>query len=174
MIEDEIPEINPPHKADKADKMISLRGPISPLEISIFPVANSSNLKNVKIDQSSVNSVMLENEPNDMSDKYLVSSSVCQMGNDNNDLSVRQTTLLPHIRGFAPLMAAIFCPTMELKRDEFNNHFVAMITGLGYDENEKRPIFAENDMTFHLDTEFTIDDFKIVTSILHCAFICHL
>lgn len=162
--EEDIPEIKPPSCSGMSE--VTLNGPLSPLEIQIYPLTKSGESKTVEIDFHSVNAVMLENEPNDISYKYLVAVSVCQKIDSNTDkICVRQTTMMPHIRGFGPLMAAIFCPTMELARDKSKSHYVSMITGLGYDENAERPMFAENDMTFDLDTAYSVKDLEMVKTI---------
>lgn len=157
--EEDIPEIKPPNLRSKMVNL-TLKGPLSPLETQIYGLTNGGKSKTVDIDYHSVNAVMLENEPNDISYKYLVAVSVSQKTNDK--VNVRHTTMMPHIRGFGPLMAAIFCPTMEMVRGKSNSHYVSMITGLGYDTNAGRPIFAENDMIFDLDTEITIKDLEKV------------
>lgn len=159
--EADIPEMQPPLRSEMTE--VKLKGPYSPLEINIFPLTIGGRSKNVDIDSHSVNAVMLENEPNDISYKYLVAVSVCQKNDSNTSkINVRQTTMMPHIRGFGPLMTAIFCPSMEMTRDKSNSHYVSMITGLGYDEKTGQSLFVENDMTFDLDTEFTVKDLEKV------------
>lgn len=159
--EEDIPDIRPPPRAGQSE--VTLNGPYSPLETKIYPLTKGGQSKTVEVDSHSVNVVMLENEPNDISYKYLVAVSVCQkIESKTEKIIARQTTMMPHIRGFGPLMAAIFCPQMELARDKSNSHYVSMITGLGYDENAGRPMFSENDMTFELDTEITVKDLEKV------------
>lgn len=76
---------------------------------------------------------------------------------------VHETTLLPSIRGFGPLMAIIFAPAIDLKRDEWKSRFISLRTGLGYDEDKKQPYYAEHDTVFPLDFEFTQDDLMLVS-----------
>lgn len=98
----------------------------------------------------------LENEPNDMFEKHLVAVSSYALGNESH-VAIRQTTLMPHIRVFTPLMAAIFAPCTELKRNAKNTHYTTMISGLGCDTNGK-PVAPQNDMIFHLDAEISNKD----------------
>lgn len=137
-------------------------GPYSPLETSVFPTAEGARQKTTTIDSNSINSVLLGNDPQDASEKYMVAASVSQGQGQSESLILRQTTLMPNIRGFGPMIASIFCPRMEVKRDECKNRFVSLITGLGYDKNKRRPFFEEQDMIFNLDVELTDSDFKIV------------
>lgn len=159
--EEDTPEIRPPPCSGNA--FVTLNGPKSPLETTVWPMTKGCHNRSVEIDMQSVNAVLLENEPNDISFKYLVSVSVCEKNDKkNNRISVRRTTMMPHIRAFGPLMAAIFSPAMELTRDKSNSHYVSMITGLGYDAIARRAMFAENDVRFNLDTEITINDLEKV------------
>lgn len=153
-------EVEPP-PSQMCSKEINLKGPLSPLEIKICSVTEIGKNRSVIIDRQSVNSVILENNPEDFTEKYMVAASVCDTSNKNN-LSVRQTTLMPNIRGFGPLMALIFCPTMEIKRDKSKSRYIAIRTGLGYDEVKQRPIFEEHDIVFNLDVEIFLEDIEEV------------
>lgn len=141
-------------------KEIRLQGPFSPLEIPIYSMTEACRMRSVKIDALSVNSVILDNDPHQKSERYIVAASVGDAAK-MNELSVRATTLMPNIRGFGAMMALIFCHTMEMKRDDEKTKFVALRTGLGY-END-RPIFEEHDIIFNLDTEITLDDIHEVS-----------
>lgn len=139
-----------------------MKGPTSPIEIQLYGLSNGAS-NQVKIDSKSVNSVLLENEPNDVSAKHLVSVCATQMDKDCG-IVLRQTTLLPNIRVFAPLMAAIFAPRIQLAQNAEKTYYVSMITGLGRGENAKA-ISPNSDMVFELDAEITNDDLTIVSSI---------
>lgn len=57
----------------------------------------------------------------------------------------------------------IFCPHMDLKRDEWKSRFISVRTGLGYNDEKKCPYYAEHDAVFPLDFEFTADDLNLVS-----------
>lgn len=69
---------------------------------------------------------------------------------------------MPNIRGFGPLMALIFCPTMQVKCNKEKTHYTAIRTGLGYNNEKNRPVFEEHDIVFDLDVEITRHDFELV------------
>lgn len=156
-------EMNKPEMPAPADRLcsreISLLGPISSLETKLYSVMKVNSV-NVGIDVASVNSVLLNNDPQDYSDKFLVAAAIGETS--RGDLTLRYTTLMPNIRGFGPLMAMIFCPTMELKRDAVRNRFVKVLTGLGYDDSKNSAMFKQHDLEFDLDVEITREDFEIV------------
>lgn len=69
--------------------------------------------------------------------------------------------------GFGPLMAMIFCPKINLKRDSANSRYISVLTGLGAapgkNNKEKLSLFPENDSVFHLDFELTNGDIAKVS-----------
>lgn len=103
----------------------------------------------------------------DVSQKYIVAATVCYTDLDKNSINLRYTTQMPNIRGFGPLMALIFCPTMQVKCNKEKTHYTAIRTGLGYDNQKNRPIFEEHDIVFDLDVEITRHDFELVIHLSH-------
>lgn len=51
---------------------VSLRGPFSPLEMKLFSITQCSVPKNVKIERSSVNSVLLDTNPSDTYERFFI------------------------------------------------------------------------------------------------------
>lgn len=98
----------------------------------------------------------------DAFEKYMVAATVSQSDGNRSMLVARETTLMPNIQGFGPLMALLFCPTMEVRRDKTRARNVSIITGLGYDTNRKIPLYEEHDSVFQLDVELNDDDFTMV------------
>lgn len=98
----------------------------------------------------------------DLSEKYLVAATVCNSDSNQRSLSLRSTTQMPNIRGFAPLMALCFCPTMQVKCNQEKTHYTAIRTGLGYDSEKNRPMFEKHDIVFNLDVEITQHDIDCV------------
>lgn len=160
--EEDVPTIELPTRNDGAMHTLKIKGPHSPLEISLFGLANSNSATS-KIDEHSVNHVLLENEPNDMSEKYFVAVSTHQH-DEGSTVTVRNTTLMPNIRLFAPLMAAIFAPKMKLRRNKENTKYIAMLTGLGCD-GRGVCLSSQTNIKFDLDVELTNNDVDTVSLI---------
>lgn len=97
-----------------------------------------------------------------MAEKYLIAATVCYTDSSKRNMNLRYTTQMPNIRGFGPLMALIFCPTMQVKCNEEKTHYTALRTGLGYNTAKQRPEFEEHDMTFNLSVEITQHDIELV------------
>lgn len=103
-----------------------------------------------------------------MSEKYLVAGTVCYTDPVKRSINLRYTTQMPNIRGFGPLMALIFSPTMQVKCNAESTHYTAIRTGLGYDNVKNRPVFAEHDIVFNLNVEITQHDIELVNQIRYC------
>lgn len=159
MQESDIPTIEPPSRRDGRMDTIRIKGPFSPIETTLYGLSTNS-AGNPQIETESVNHVLLENEPNDMSEKHLVAVSANQ-NDEHSSITVRQTTLMPNIRLFGPLMAAIFAPKMKLLRNEDATYYIKMLTGLGCDLNNVC-LSPETSLRFDLDVELTNADIATV------------
>lgn len=157
--QEDTPLIKAPGTSQSGMHRIKITGPISPLRIDLFGLSKNTS-KTIKIARSSVNNILLENEPNDMSEKYLVAVHACQP-DDASNINLRYTTQLPNIRLFGPIMAAIFAPRMRLQRNKKKSQFVKMLTGLGCDDKGV-PISANTDLTFDLDADLSQADLERV------------
>lgn len=97
----------------------------------------------------------------------MVAAHVSQHGTTDKIFNIHETTLLPSIRGFGAFMSMIFCPSMDLKRDEWNSRYISMRTGLGYNEDNGSPYFPEHDTIYHLDFELKDDDISLVSNFIY-------
>lgn len=168
--EEEVPTIEPPTHAHGKTLAIRIKGPFTPLETTLYGLTkNSSGCPRIEVE--SVNHVLLENEPNDMSEKYLVAVSANQ-NDEHSSITVRQTTLMPNIRGFGPLMAAIFAPKMKLLRSEDKTCYIQMITGLGCDKNNVC-LSKNTNLRFDLDVELKNTDIETVRLFLLHPDVCN-
>lgn len=165
--EEDIPTIDPPTRNIGQMRQMTIKGPYSPLQISLYGL---STLGSPKIDALSVNHVLLENEPNDMSEKYLVAVTATQNGEDSA-ATVRQTTIMPNIRLFGPLMAAIFAPRMKLMPNKSKTHYIKMMTGLGCDSNGVC-LSKDTSMMFNLDVELKNSDIETVRKFIVYYLLC--
>lgn len=143
-------------------KQITLKGPRSPLETTIYPVTVDTT-KMATVEPQSVNSVLLNSDPQDTYERLVVAATVSK-SSTNGQLMARQTTLMPNLPGFAPLVAMIFCPYMELQRDIEKSRYIAISCGLGYNPKTRQSLFSEHDIQFSLDAEITTEDIQIVNT----------
>ncbi|XP_058458626.1 probable ATP-dependent RNA helicase spindle-E [Malaya genurostris] len=158
--EEELEDVSPPE--EKLRCKVVLSGPHSPLETSASSTIQSGVMKPVTIESDSVNSVLLDSNPQDTHEKLLVAGFVNEHG---NRLICRQTSMMPNIPGFGALMALIFCPTCQLKKDDDETRVVSILCGLGMDSSTGDAMYPEHDLTMSLDVVLTDEDISQINAL---------
>ncbi|KAF4521821.1 hypothetical protein B566_EDAN012478 [Ephemera danica] len=143
----------PPPPCDTTNT-VKLTGPYSPLEMKVYQmVKGGSNTKEVSIDPNSVNSVLIDDEPQDKFDRLIVAASV-HNSQDGNRLTLRQTTIMPNLPGLPALVCLLFAPRVELRVDRDKEKITGGLFGLGCKPSDPRhrPLFPAHDMELPFDT----------------------
>ncbi|XP_076166049.1 tudor domain containing 9 protein spindle E isoform X1 [Ptiloglossa arizonensis] len=165
--QDYIPNIYPESPASsECYTTINLRGPFSPLEIKLRHLTATGRNKKVHMAVNSVNSVLLDTEPESSQQRLLVAGTVSQ-NITGSALTLYNTTLMPHLPGFTALIALIFTPCIELRRNRLGTYYIGALCGLGFDSVTKRSIFPEHDIELQFDAEITIDDLQYINRLRH-------
>ncbi len=87
---------------------------MNPYEVTFQAITRSGGLKTSKIETDSVNSIVVDSEPQDKHERLMVACSI-GLNSSGNVLLARNTTLLPNIHGLAHIVCLIFAPTIELR-----------------------------------------------------------
>lgn len=69
---------------------------------------------------------------------------------------------MPNIHGFGALMTLLFCPTMQIKCNKTQTKYVAILAGLGCDEQTCNSLFSDHDIVLNLDVDILPDDLELV------------
>ncbi len=93
---------------------LPLKGPSSPYEVSFSAMTVGGNLRSVRVQNDSINSVVINNEPQDKHARMMVAGQVILNPSGNTCLA-RDTTLLPAISGLVHIMCLLFAPTVEMR-----------------------------------------------------------
>uniref|UniRef100_A0A182JZG9 Probable ATP-dependent RNA helicase spindle-E n=1 Tax=Anopheles christyi TaxID=43041 RepID=A0A182JZG9_9DIPT len=150
--DDEVENLKLPRNLLKG--RIMLRGPYSPLEVKCSSTVFSGYRKPVIIEKESLNSVLLDTNPQNTHEKLLVAG--CVNETSNNRLVARLTTMMPNIPGLPALMTLIFAPTCLLKKDADGTRVVGLVAGLGIDPRTGGSMYPEHDVSLAVD--ISIDD----------------
>lgn len=143
---------------------VTLKGPHSPLEIELMHLTTSGS-KKVHVECNSVNSVLLDTNPEDLHKRLLVAGTVGQTA--SGDLMLRNTTLMPNLPGLTALLCLIFTPKMELRRSAMGTRYTGALCGLGFDPTTNAGLFPEHDLQIPFDAEITIDDLQDINRLRH-------
>ena len=91
-----------------------MKGPSSPYEASFHSmVVNSGHLR-ARIQQDSVNTVVLNTEPQEKHERVMIAAHVTLSASGSNYVA-RDTTLLPSIPGLPHLLCLLFAPSVEMR-----------------------------------------------------------
>lgn len=143
---------------------ITLRGPFSPLEMSIYSMVQCSDKNKVTIEWNSVNSVLLDTDPKEEYDRLLVAGSI-STSPDRTRLILRHTTMMPSLRGLPILMGLIFTPRAAFHINKAGDRIISVLCGLGYNPEDFKARFPQHDIVFNLDFRLTNEDVTIVNEI---------
>ncbi|XP_068618918.1 probable ATP-dependent RNA helicase spindle-E [Battus philenor] len=160
----QLQEIEPPNYAD-CDSEVILKGPFSPLETVVHNMMYAGREKQVNIEWNSVNSVLLDTEPQEVYERLLVAAEVGQNDTGSN-LTLRHTTYLPNIPGLPAIIALLFCPYTELRRSACGTRYVSALCGLG-SSSDGTPYFPEHDLLVDIDADLNVADIGLINHIRH-------
>lgn len=91
-----------------------LRGPSSPYEIHFYAMTNVGGMRPARIERDSVNSIVVDNEPQDKHERMMVAAHVA-LNPSRSACVAKETTLLPNIHGLIHLVCLLFAPTIEIR-----------------------------------------------------------
>lgn len=138
-------------------RKVKLRGPFSPLEVRLSGMSKICSQRGVRVERTSVNSVLLESEPQRCHPRMLVACHVGQSATSDH-VTLRSTTLLPAIPGLHCLMPLLFAPYVEFRTDPDRTEYIGALCGLGFEEHTGLALYADHDMELTFDTTFTQKD----------------
>jgi len=135
---------------------ITLRGPFSPYERSFFGMTAAARLRSTRVEQDSVNSVVICEEPQDKHSLLMISASI-NVSSRGDTMIARETTLLPNIHGITSLIPLLFAPVAELRTNRAGTKYTGALCGLGCDRTGAA-ILPDHDIEVTFDTTFDTDD----------------
>ncbi|XP_050675302.1 probable ATP-dependent RNA helicase spindle-E [Leptidea sinapis] len=140
-----------------------LKGPTSPLETTLHSIMYAGREKQVNVEWNSVNSVLLDTEPQQMYERLLVAAEVGH-SELSGKLTLRHTTMMPNIPGLPAILSLLFCPFAELRRSSSGSRYVSVLCGLG-SAGGGRPRFPEHDLLVNIDADLSVDEIGLINHI---------
>eukprot|EP00075_Anas_platyrhynchos_P024477 XP_027313730.1 ATP-dependent RNA helicase TDRD9 [Anas platyrhynchos] len=136
---------------------VTVSGPFSPYEVKCYSMTKVSKFRNVFIHKESINSVVVDDAPEDSFQQLLVAASLSVNANGST-VFLEETSLMPPIPGLLELLSMLFAPAIELRIDESGKNFTGVLCGLGWSQSRQVPLLPENDMELTFDVHFGVDD----------------
>ena len=118
----------------------------------------------VRVEQESVNSVLLDDQPQETVDQYVVAAHV-GMNPSGKCLMVRSTTLMPNKLCLGAMLTMIFAPFVEMRIDSTLRRYTGCLAGLGYDPVTNLPYNEDHDMEIDFDGVITNADLTAINKV---------
>lgn len=120
--------------------------------------------RSVRIEQNSVNSIILKDQPQDPHQRFLVAAKI-GINATGSTVVARDTTLMPNIHGLMPLVSLVFAPFAEMRVDRDKRQYTGALVGLGYDPTTNEALLPDYDSELVFEVDFTERD--IVDASVH-------
>ncbi|XP_049595748.1 ATP-dependent RNA helicase TDRD9 [Syngnathus scovelli] len=149
----------PPYSRTK----VRLHGPSSPYKCQFHSMFHNKNINTVTIEHSSINSIVLNENPHHKHQRMLVAGSV--FIKTSGSISPGDTSLMPDIPGLPAILTMLFTPIMELRTDEERTRYTGALCGLGWNNKTKKAILPDHDIELAFDVKFDIDDITEINAL---------
>ncbi|KAH9375608.1 hypothetical protein HPB48_017204 [Haemaphysalis longicornis] len=118
-------------------------------------------LRSARVERTSVNSVLLNGEPQNPHPRLLVACHVSQSASSDH-VTLRNTTLMPSLPGMHCLMPLIFAPYVELRTNPDRTEYTGALCGLGFESGSNLGLYPDHDMEVAFDVAFDDTDIHMV------------
>lgn len=146
---------------EASSRKTRIHGPFSPLECKLSGMTRLCEARAVNVERTSVNSVVLNPEPQNRHPRMIVASHVSQSAVTDN-VTLRNTTLMPSIPGLHCLMALLFSPYVELRTNHERTEYTGALCGLGFERRTGASLYPEHDIELGFDVVLDQDDMFMV------------
>jgi ATP-dependent RNA helicase TDRD9 len=143
-------------------RKIELDGPFSPIVVTNFEKIRRAYETQVTVDMFSVNGVLFDQYPFNGVQNVLVAASGSK--NDKGNIVLKQTTLMPPLKGLSCLLGLIFSTYAEMRYNHDETRCTNILFGLGCDFYNK-PYFVDHDILLHVDVELDNQDFDWINEL---------
>uniref|UniRef100_A0A8K9X4T3 ATP-dependent RNA helicase TDRD9 n=1 Tax=Oncorhynchus mykiss TaxID=8022 RepID=A0A8K9X4T3_ONCMY len=144
--------------------IVRVHGPSSPHKVNFHSFSNVTNYRSVLIEKDSINSVALNDSPQDSHQRMLVAGSV-SVSATGAQILLKETTLMPHIRGLPALITMLFTPATELRTNEERTSYTGALCGLGWNVQSQAAALPEHDMELAFDVKFDVEDITEINAL---------
>uniref|UniRef100_A0A674EMP3 ATP-dependent RNA helicase TDRD9 n=1 Tax=Salmo trutta TaxID=8032 RepID=A0A674EMP3_SALTR len=144
--------------------IIRVHGPSSPHKVNFHSFSNVSVYRSVFIEKDSINSVALNDSPQDSHQRMLVAGSV-SVSATGAQILLKETTLMPHIHGLPALITMLFTPAIELRTNEERTSYTGALCGLGWNVQSQAAALPEHDMELAFDVKFDVEDITEINAL---------
>ncbi|KAF7662633.1 hypothetical protein LDENG_00231020, partial [Lucifuga dentata] len=145
-------------------KKVSVYGPTSPYKSTFHSLSHKTHFKTVFVDKSSINSLALNENPQNKHARMLVAGNV-SVNTTGSNIVLKETSLMPDIPGLPALVMMLFTPVMELRTDEERTCYTGALCGLGWYTHNQEGILPDWDIELAFDIRFDVEDITEINAL---------
>ncbi|XP_054828112.1 ATP-dependent RNA helicase TDRD9 [Eublepharis macularius] len=134
-----------------------LLGPYNPYNMKFSSMTRISQFRTVFVEKESVNSVVVDDAPEDSFQQILVAASI-RINSTGSTMLLRETSLMPPVPGLPALLSMLFAPAIDLRVDESRKRYTGVLCGLGWNHALRIPVLPDHDIELAFDVEMNVDD----------------
>ncbi|TNN84201.1 putative ATP-dependent RNA helicase TDRD9 [Liparis tanakae] len=138
-----------------------LHGPHSPYKMSFHSLNHKTLYKSVNIERISINSLALNENPQNKHQKMLVAGTV-SVNASGTCILLKDTSIMPDIPGLPALLTMLFTPVMELRTNEERTCYTGALCGLGCNAQTKE---GTRDIELTFDVKFDVEDITEINAL---------
>merc|ERR1719422_2509542 len=109
----------------------------------------------VRVDPDSVNSVAIDENPENKFSRLMVASGFA-LNAAGNSMIARDTTIMPQIPGLPALVTLLFSPCVEYRLDPKCRRYTGALCGLGW-EAGGQSVLPDHDVELCFETAYDMD-----------------
>uniref|UniRef100_A0A8B9JWM3 ATP-dependent RNA helicase TDRD9 n=1 Tax=Astyanax mexicanus TaxID=7994 RepID=A0A8B9JWM3_ASTMX len=148
----------------KSSHSVPVHGPSSPHKVAFHCMSGVTMCRSVSIERDSINSVLVNDHPQDSHERMLVAAFV-SLSSSGSRILLKETTLMPHIHGLPALITMLFTPIMELRTDKERTCFTGALCGLGAKSSSEEGVLPEHDIELAFDVKFDVEDITEINAL---------
>ncbi|XP_071383843.1 ATP-dependent RNA helicase TDRD9 [Centroberyx affinis] len=141
-----------------------VHGPSSPHKIAFHSLSHVTHYKTVTIERGSINSIVLNENPQNKHQRMLVAGSVA-VNSTASRILLNETTLMPDIPGLPALITMLFTPVMELRTNAERTCYTGALCGLGWNSHTQEAVLPEHDTEVAFDVKFDVEDITEINAL---------
>uniref|UniRef100_A0A674E0Y2 ATP-dependent RNA helicase TDRD9 n=1 Tax=Salmo trutta TaxID=8032 RepID=A0A674E0Y2_SALTR len=131
---------------------------------SFLKMLMSTPYRSVRIEKDSINSVALNDSPQDSHQRMLV-AGVVSVNATGACILLKETTLMPHIHGLPAVITMLFSPVIELRTNEERTSYTGALCGLGWNIQSQEAVLPEHDIELAFDVKFDVEDITEINAL---------
>eukprot|EP00117_Sycon_ciliatum_P042977 scpid7995/ scgid0951/ Putative ATP-dependent RNA helicase TDRD9; Tudor domain-containing protein 9 len=143
---------------------INVKGPYSAYELQFCSMTKTHH--HARVERDSVNSAAVDDLQTSGFKRMAVAATV-GLAPSGFNVIVRESTVMPNIKGLPALITMLFCPTLEMRTDPFHRYYIGCLCGSGSKANTDVGANPDDDIEVVFDVEFDQQDLVDINAIRH-------